>query len=182
MSHEWIAEAKFFELLDEEDARATMSAQAGGCRRCGGRLDRADYARKPRGGTVGAAGERLSRRRSLCCARRGCRARVTPPSLVFLGRRVYLGLTVLLASWRAGADENKPSPPARTRRRWLAWFREALPPTAWFAEQRARLSPPWEPGEVLPDGVLDRLLKGRSLAEASALMLRLLSPLSTASG
>jgi hypothetical protein len=34
---------------------------------------------------------------SFCCAVDGCRARATPPSLRFLGRKVYLGAVVVLA-------------------------------------------------------------------------------------
>ncbi len=35
---------------------------------------------------------------SLCCAREGCRRRHTPPSVRFMGRRVYAGLVVVLVS------------------------------------------------------------------------------------
>ena len=51
--------------FDEDLAR---SAQAAGCGRCGGRLDRADYPRKPRG----IPPELMvthTQRLSLCCAR-----------------------------------------------------------------------------------------------------------------
>jgi len=44
-----LADVRLFELLGRIDHDLARSAQAGGCRRCGGRLDRADYARKPRG-------------------------------------------------------------------------------------------------------------------------------------
>jgi hypothetical protein len=87
--------------LDAEDAEVTAAAKAGGCPDCGSRLDHADFPRKPRGGWVGIAGEFLHRRRSLCCAVEGCRHRLTPPSLVSLGRRVYLAITVVVSTWRA---------------------------------------------------------------------------------
>jgi hypothetical protein len=35
---------------------------------------------------------------SLCCSRDGCRRRMTPPSVRFLGRRVYLGAVLVLVS------------------------------------------------------------------------------------
>jgi hypothetical protein len=181
LSHDWIADDKLFALLDAEDARVTAKTKAAGCLRCGGRLDRANYPRKPRGGSVGAAGERLDRRRSLCCARTGCRSRATPPSLVFLGRRVYLAVVVVVEAWRAMASPAAPTPgtPRRTVGRWLAWFRSALPRTAWFATVRARLSPPLEPNEELPAALLVRL-PGDSLDARLLAALRLLSPASTA--
>jgi hypothetical protein len=45
--------------------------------------------------------EALSRRTSFCCHRDGCRERATPPSVVFLGRRVYAGAAVVLGVARA---------------------------------------------------------------------------------
>ena len=109
MFHDWIAEDKFFALLEQGDARAAAAVKAAGCRYCGGRLDRADYPRKPRGGSMAAAGESLVRRISFCCAQEGCRRRATPPSLVFLGRKVYLGIVVVVASLLA-LTPPKPSP------------------------------------------------------------------------
>lgn len=110
MFHDWIAEDKFFAVLEEGDARAAAAVKAAGCRYCGGRLDRADYPRKPRGGSMAAAGESRVRRISFCCAQEGCRRRATPPSLVFLGRKVYLGIVVVVASLLA-LTPGKPSPP-----------------------------------------------------------------------
>ena len=42
--------------------------------------------------------EAFGRRFSLCCGREGCRHRATPPSVRFLGRRVYVGAVVIVAS------------------------------------------------------------------------------------
>ncbi len=112
MFHGWIAEDKFFALLEQEDARAAAAVKAAGCRYCGGRLDRADYPRKPRGGSMAAAGERRVRRTSFCCAKEGCRRRATPPSLVFLGRKVYLGIVVVVASLLAFTPPSPPPPPS----------------------------------------------------------------------
>ncbi|MCC5873384.1 MAG: hypothetical protein JJU22_13365, partial [Gammaproteobacteria bacterium] len=76
----------------DDDLAATARQQA--CR-CGGALHRADYPRKPRG-CPRRFREAFSWRHSFCCQR--CRGRNTPPSVRFLGRRVYLGLIVVLAS------------------------------------------------------------------------------------
>jgi hypothetical protein len=80
--------------IDDELAEATRCA---GCRKCEGRVHSARYPRKPRGGPADLP-PGYDRRASFCCAVDGCRARATPPSVRFLGRRVYLGAVVVLAS------------------------------------------------------------------------------------
>lgn len=180
MSHDWIFDGNFFDLLDREDARIADAAKAIGCPHCAGRLDRADYPRKPRGGDLATAGETIERRRSLCCAREGCRKRLTPPSLVFLGRRVYLAIAVVIAAWRPTA--RRRSPPARTVRRWRSWFTTRLPATRWFQTVRARLSPPLEPGESLPGALIERLSRVHPDGDAVIATLRVMAPLSSAIG
>ena len=176
MSHDLIFDRNFFDLLDQEDARRAAADRAAGCPACAGRLDQARYPRKPRGGDVALAGEALRWRRSWCCAREGCRKRVTPPSLVFLGRRVYLAITVVVATWRA-STLSLAAPPRRTVRRWQAWFAVLAPATRWFEALRGRLAPPWEPGEVLPAALIARVSLGRSSAAALIATLHLLAPL-----
>lgn len=182
MSHSWIAETHFFHLLDAEDARTAAVVKAANCPACGGRLDQANYPRKPRGGEVGCAGEIFRRRRSFCCSREGCRHRQTPASLVFLGRRVYLAVTIVLASWRSAVTvaAAPASPPRWTLRRWLAWFVTELPSTSWFTTVRARMSPSMEPGEQMPGALLDRLMMHHTIAEAITAVLRLLSTVTSA--
>ena len=82
-----------------------------------------------------------------CCDREGCRARVTPPSARFLGRRVYVAVVVTLAGACAqGLSGRRLSRVReelglcrRTLERWLAWWRETVPETAWWRELRGRL-------------------------------------------
>lgn len=176
MSHDWIADTNFFHLLDAEDARTAAAVKAADCPDCGGVLDRANYPRKPRGGEDGAAGEIFKRRRSFCCRREGCRHRRTPASLVFLGRRVYLAVTIVLTAWRSAVTVAPPaSPPRWTVRRWLAWFATELPATRWFTTVRARMSPSMEPGEQLPGALLERVMAHHDVGEAITAVLRLLS-------
>jgi hypothetical protein len=85
-----------FRLLVELDEAVTRRVAAERCPVCNGPLHRGDYDRKPRGALIAAAGEAFARRFSLCCGREGCRKRATPPSVRFLGRRVYLGAVVIL--------------------------------------------------------------------------------------
>lgn len=170
--HEWIADSNFLQLLYTEDIRNAAAVKAAGCPDCGGRLDRADYPRKPRGGYVAAAGERFERRLSLCCAQDGCRHRLTPPSLVFLGRRVYLAITVVIAAWRS-ALRPEASPPQRTVRRWRSWF-AALTDSRWWMVQRGQLWPLAEPGEHLPAAVIEPVMANHTGDDAWLAVLRIL--------
>ena len=86
-----------------------------------------------------------SLRLSFCCDRDGCRKRVTPPSVRFLGPKVYLGVIVILISamrqgptprrvrelsTRFGADR-------RTIARWQVFWREHFPQTPFWKIARA---------------------------------------------
>lgn len=181
LSRDWIADVSFFNRLRAEDARVAAAVKLAGCQPCGGRLDRANYPRKPRGGDVAVVGEALDSRCSFCCAREGCRKRATPPSLVFLGRRVYLAVTIVITAWRSMVTVTPPpsSPSRRTLRRWLAWFAFELPATPWFTTVKARLSPPMEPSERLPGALVERFLGHHPVGEAIPATLRLFAPLST---
>ena len=136
---------EFFRLLEQVDERVARQVAAAGCPRCEGPLHRGDYARKPRGALVARAGETSVVRFSLCCGREGCRKRATPPSLRFLGRRVYLGVVVIVASlvaqWLGTAEASRrvTGVPARTTRRWVGWWCGAFVRTEVFLAVRARL-------------------------------------------
>ena len=124
---------EYFQRLmawDEELARQVAAAR---CPHCGGPLHRANYERKPRGGQLAEAGEAFRLRHSLCCGWEGCRKRSLPPSLRFLGRRVYVEAVVLLATMVAQIAtalreaSSHTGIPRRTLRRWRAWWREVFP-------------------------------------------------------
>lgn len=137
--------SEFFEGLVAVDEAVRARVAAGGCDHCGGPLHRSDYDRKPRGGLAAAAAEAFGRRFSLCCGREGCRRRATPPSLRFLGRRVYVGAAVLFASivamamTSARASRRATGIAARTTRRWARWWRERFVATAVFAQLAAQV-------------------------------------------
>ncbi len=57
---------------------------------CGGRLHSANYPRAPRSG-LGHPPEEYRCRFSFCCDRDGCRRPLTPSSVRFLGRKIYVG-------------------------------------------------------------------------------------------
>lgn len=175
---------EFFEGLVAIDRVIVEKAATAPCRDCGGPLYRGDYDRKPRGGRLATAAEAFGRRFSLCCGRDGCRHRATPPSVRFLGRRVYVGAVVVLASVvvlavaGACAAERSTGVPARTTRRWLRWWRGPFTTSAPFVEMSARLVPAVS-RSALPTSILDRL-EGEHAARLSK-FLDWLAPLTTSS-
>jgi len=91
----YLAKWSVYELLEKCDADLAEKCRQAGCLKCGGRLDRSDYRRKPRGGPE--EGKKVETwRDSFCCDVEGCRKRHTPPSVRFLGRKVYWGVVVVL--------------------------------------------------------------------------------------
>jgi hypothetical protein len=174
---------EFFALLEQVDEGMARRVAAGGCPRCEGPLHRSDYDRKPRGGLVALAGEAFARRFSLCCGREGCRKRATPPSVRFLGRRVYLGAVVIVASIvalalrSAGEIRQQTGVPARTTRRWLGWWQGPFLDTEVFVTICARLVGV-DRGRV-PASIVDRL--AGTPTERVQGMLAWLAPLTTGS-
>lgn len=181
-SHELGEDVQFLQSLEAVDEAITAQVQAAGCGHCGGRLDRSDYPRKPRGGVLGRWVEGWCTRPSLCCSREGCRRRATPPSVRFLGRRVYAEVVVVLASVAALVSEHARAlrdatgVPARTVRRWSSWWQTAFVASALWPECCARLVPP-PAQEQLPASLLSRFAPATALADLA----RFVAPLTTAS-
>jgi len=94
--HAFINDSRFYQFLFRIDQDIAAQVRAGGCC-CGGILHSARYPRKPRGIRT-KMDESYTSRLSFCCAREGCRRRSTPPSVRFLGRKVYLGAVVILVT------------------------------------------------------------------------------------
>jgi hypothetical protein len=188
---------EFFARLEKLDEMIATAVAAGRCRHCAGPLHQGNYLRKPRGGLMATAGEAFTRRHSLCCGRRGCRKRALPPSLRFLGRRVYLEVVVVLASVMAQvvatarAAVAASGVPLRTLRRWGWWWREVFPRLPTWADLRARFVPPPPDEAQLPRSLLARLggdgdrpdhdREGLADAEALVLAARYLAPATSAS-
>ncbi len=176
---------EFFEGLTAIDRTIVEKAAQEPCRDCGGPLYRGDYPRKPRGGGIAVMAEGLDRRFSLCCGRDGCRHRATPPSVRFLGRRVFVGAVVIVASAVALATTavataaRATGVPARTTRRWLRWWRGPFTTSRPFVELSARLVPAPQRAR-LPISMLERLAQDGS--DAVAKLLGWLAPITTTSG
>lgn len=182
MCQELLGDTRLFRLLARMDEDLAAQAQAEGCV-CGGRLHRARYPRKPRGSPA-ALEEAYAWRHSFCCAREGCRRRKTPVSVRFLGRRVYLGAVVLLATAcqggltrrRVAALRERLGVSERTLRRWRTWWRETFPKTRFWRTARAGFVPPVAPGE-LPASLVERFA-GADAIERGVRLLAFLAPLS----
>lgn len=175
---------KIFGWLVEIDEATSREVAARGCPVCGGPLHRGDYPRKPRGGLLGLAGEVFSKRISLCCGHQGCRRRATPPSVRYLGRRVYLGVAMLLASallctQASPQVERETGVPRRTVSRWGQWWQSEFPRSQLYKEQQGRLLPLLSL-EAMPASLIERFeAEGRDLEEVLVRTLCWLSPLTT---
>ena len=143
-----LADIQLFQLLEKVDSDFAEEAHQQGCLFCGGKLHRADYDRKPRGGP------QWDWRHSFCCAKEDCRRRRTPPSVRFLGRRVYAGLVVvLLSTMLHGLNaervrrirellNTKDRIDRRTLERWRQWWLDTFVRCSFWKEARARFLPP----------------------------------------
>ena len=185
MYHAELARGRLWETLERIDEELAEGVRAKGCRECGGRLDRGDYPRKPRG-ALAEFGRLHARRLSFCCAVEGCRRRATPPSVRFMGRRVYLGavfvsLVAMLESgvtpWRAARLRAAYGVGVRTLDRWRGWWRETFPRTRFWEAARARFAAPPIALEELPRSLLSRF--GGEVASRLVACLSFLSPLTT---
>jgi hypothetical protein len=108
---------------------------------------------------------------------------VTPPSVRFLGPKVYLGIIVILIS----AMRQGPSPrrvqelstrfgaDGRTIARWQLFWREHFPQTPFWKRARARLVPVIKL-VALPYSLVDAFLCRHRPCRGWTLLLRFLSP------
>jgi hypothetical protein len=176
-----LADATFHEQLLVIDQDLAARARTADCVRCGGVLHSARFRRKPRGVPAGL-GEDYNQRFSFCCAVDGCRGRMTPPSLRFLGRKVYLATLVILATaLQHGAT------PARLRRlagvagidrrtlaRWRTWWLARFTAGLFWKGASAAFMPLVDQ-TGLPVSLLDRFAGEAS--ERLLAMLRFLAPI-----
>jgi hypothetical protein len=171
----------FFSWLFRIDQEFAEAVRAQGCA-CGGRLHCADYERKPRGIARGLAGQTTTRL-DFCCA--ACRHRTLPKSVRFLGRRVYWGVVVVLAtalcaglSLRRGRQLSEQlGVPVLTVERWRRWWQSEFPHTALWRGLRGRFLPPVCDAD-LPADLLARVVATEPAA-ALVTILRWLAPLGT---
>jgi hypothetical protein len=187
MYHDLPRTASFWSFLLAVDQDLAAETRKKACT-CGGRLHSANYLRKPRGTPIQLS-EQERLKFSFCCDRDGCRKRRTPPSVRFLGRKVYLGAIVILISamrqgpsprrvrelsTRFGADES-------TITRWQTFWREHFPQTPFWKVARAGFI---ALGEIvcLPYSLVDIFLRRHPPCEGWTRLLRFLSPITAPGG
>ena len=179
--HALLQTPKFLRLLLQIDADLAAQMHALGCS-CGGVLHRANYPRKPRACPKEVRAD-FESRLSFCCNL--CRKRSTSTSVRFLGRRVYLGLVVVLAPQRrttlsavAVQVVDTLAIPERTIARWRHWWLQLFPITPLWAAACARFMPPVDV-QHLPTSLIERFTG--PAAEAAMRLLAFLTPLSVQS-
>jgi hypothetical protein len=159
-----LQDSRLYGFLLEVDRDLASQAQRSRCRFCGGVLHSACDVRKPRGLPAGVdPGPEYPVRFSFCCSVEGCRRRHTPPSVRFLGPKVYLGVMVaLLTAMRQG-----PTPRSlgklgaifgvgrRTLGRWRVWWQSVFAESEFWRRMKARFLPPVSPAD-LPASLIER--------------------------
>lgn len=184
MSHhyDFLFHPSFHAFLLAIDRDLAAAAQAAGCPSCGGPLHVANYERQPLGGL-----ESHATRLSLCCGREGCRKRLTPGSVRFLSRKVYLGVIVVLASViyrraaRAARDRlaDRLGVSERTLVRWRRWWLEEFAGSRFWRAMGGRFIPPVA-RDALPWSLLERF--GGDAQEHVLALLRFLAPIAGGQG
>ena len=185
MCHDFLLDASFYQSLFFLDQCIAEQVQRERCPHCDGALHVSHYSRKPRGVDRALLGENYEYRFSFCCERDGCRKRCTPPSVRFLGRKVYLGLMLtLLCAREQGLSErgrrlliDQLDIWPQTLARWQHWWSEQLPATRWWTTLRGRLVPAVDVRKL--PGVLLGRVEGTTLERRLQQFLALLMPLSS---
>ena len=154
-----VGEGEIFRRLSEADRLIGAAVAEMGCTRCGvGQLNDGSYLRKPRFQSGSTAWGADWPRCSLVCTK--CRRRTLPPSVMFLGRKVYVELVVVAAAvlaQRDGVDAAAAATgvPALTIRRWLGYWQQRLPDEGWWREMRALFATP-PADEGLPSSLVEQ--------------------------
>lgn len=171
------------EFLFQIDKDLASETRQKGCPHCGGVLHSACYPRKPKGLPV-SPDSKANVRFSFCCSTDGCRRRVTPPSVRFLGRTHYLGAVfVLLSALTKGWSQRETQKleklfgvSSKTLSRWQTWWQEVFPASRFWWYRKSFIVPSLNSDCICQDLVerfsaqYERLNLGR--------LLRFLSPLS----
>ena len=183
----YLADQVLPELLRKVDADLAEKVRQAGCLHCSGRLHRANYRRRPRGQLEQDRARKAKvYRDSFCCDQEGCRKRHTPPSVRFLGRKVYWGfIVVLMAALRHGVTPPRLAAlreslevDRRTVEHWRHWWRHVFAQSSFWQAARARFAPPLDP-ETLPDSLCGAF--GVERRDRLLALLQFLSPITTGS-
>jgi hypothetical protein len=172
MCHIFTNNPIFISALIDFDSKESARLQSKGCSdsNCEGHLNVANYPRKPKD----ESGHRipgLELRLSFCCNKEGCRKRHTPASICFLGRRVYLGIVVVLAcALEQGLTSFREKYLSRINisrqvlHDWITWWREVFTQTSLWKTLKANFihaevqNIPLDPMTALPGTVDEQLM------------------------
>lgn len=187
MWHELPRGDNFWAFLLSVDRDLAETARQQGCS-CGGRLHCANYPRRPRG-CPDELPEAYRQRLSFCCDRDGCRKRATPPSVRFLGPRVYLNaIVILITAMRHGATPRRvrelselTGADRRTIDRWRVFWQDVFPQTRLWRTAGGRLAPLREV-RTFPRSLMDAFFHAGATESAWGNLLKFLSPITTRRG
>lgn len=187
MWHELPRGDKFWTFLLSIDRDLAETTRQQGCS-CGGRLHCANYPRRPRG-CPDELPEAYGQRLSFCCDRDGCRKRATPPSVRFLGPKVYLNaIVILITAMRHGASSRRVrelsqliGADRRTIDRWRVFWQDVFPQTKWWRVARGRLVLHMEV-RIFPRSLMDAFFHAGATESAWRNLLKFLSPITTRRG
>jgi hypothetical protein len=185
MYHDLPRAARFWRFLYAIDQDLANAIRKNGCS-CGGRLHSADYLRRPRPDRLPDV---LRIRLSFCCDRDGCRKRTTPPSVRFLGRKVYLGaIVILISAMRQGPSPRRVrelsarfSVDRQTIARWQVFWREHFQQSPFWKIEGARFKLTVEI-IGLPYSLLNAFLTRHYRCRGWTLLLRFLAPITVPGG
>lgn len=189
MLQKTLSSTSFFIGLLHLDIIIAEEWQTKSCRYCGSKLHVANFQRKPRGHSCRVPAD-FTTRFSFCCSE--CRKRETPPSVRFLGRKIYLGAAILLTSallgrklpakklarLRAvvGADR-------RTLMKWKEWWATDFSTSEFWKITYARFAVTFNPTASIPFNLLKLYQRtSRAIGDSVEKVLTLLLPLTSGGG
>ncbi|MEO8381783.1 MAG: hypothetical protein ABI779_19130 [Acidobacteriota bacterium] len=119
---------------------------------------------------------------SFCCAREGCRRRVTPASLRFLDRKVFFAVIVLLVPvLREGLTPERMrrlrerlQVSERTVRRWVRFWRETFATSRTWQAARRWFAQPVKTG-AMPASLVEAFAHISDLHERITAVLRMVT-------
>lgn len=120
----------FFHSLLEIDRAIAKLTEDSGCPKCGSILDVRNFPRKPRG-VVGIE-SCFELRFSFCCRKDGCRKSVTPPSVRFLGRKIFVALIVIISAITEEWQKAEFEVSRQTLKRWRVFWDSLCAPESHF--------------------------------------------------
>ena len=179
-----LRDRRIYDWMEKVDIDSLRRLQEEACLFCvKGKLHRADYKRLPRGAPAEVL-KGWEKRFSLCCDQEGCRKRHTPPSVRFLGRKVYIGVVVVLVSaMMYGANPRRLAKlreamgiDVRTLEHWRRYWMAVFVEEPFWRAQRARFMPALEE-ETMPYCLVEAF--GAQRLEGLIRLMKFLSPITT---